>query len=129
MPLNRAIDTLPDLICDIDKPFDTSERRVFVSGYGRGSVIPLEYQGLATDLAEEVNGSRPGTVKLNYGYVSRSDDMLLSLNARCLGLTGVMLENAHTTEETVAPADLAAAVRWISAFIFRILNNRRSVST
>lgn len=93
----------------------------FVSGYGRGSVVPLDYQALATDLAGEVNRVRPGTVKLNYGYVSRSDDMLLSLNARCLGLIGVVLKNAHTTEETIALGDLVAAVSWISAFLAKIL--------
>ena len=93
----------------------------FVSGYGRGSVVPLDYQALATDLAEEVNRAKPGTVKLNYGYVSRSDDMLGSLNARCLGLIGVVLENAHTTEETVALGDLVAAVRWLSAYLAKIL--------
>ena len=93
----------------------------FVSGYGRGSVVPLDFQALATDLAEEVNRVRPGTVKLNYSYVSRSDDMLLSLNARCLGLIGVVLENAHTTEEAVALGDLLAAVRWLSAYLAKIL--------
>lgn len=98
----------------------------FVSGYGRGSVVPLDYQALATDLAEEVNGARPGTVKLNFGYVSRSDDMLLSLHTRCLGLIGVVLANAHTTEETVALGDLAAAVRWISAYSLRILESKRN---
>ncbi|MDE2859336.1 MAG: M20/M25/M40 family metallo-hydrolase [Chloroflexota bacterium] len=94
--------------------------QAFVSGFGRGSVVPLDYQALATDLAEEVNRARPGTVKLNYGYVSRSDDMLLSLNARCLGLIGVVLENAHTTEETAALGDLAAAVRWVSACVAQV---------
>lgn len=96
----------------------------FVSGYGRGSVVPLDYQALATDLAEAVNRARPGTVKLNYGYVSRSDDMLGSLNARCLGLTGVVLENAHTTEETVALGDLVAGVMWLSAFVSKILESK-----
>ena len=98
----------------------------FVSGYGRGSVVPLDYQALATELADEVNQTRPGTVRLNYSYVSRSDDMLGSLNARCLGLVGVVLENAHTTEETVALADLPAAVRWISAFATRLLESKRN---
>ncbi len=93
----------------------------FVSGYGRGSVVPLDYQALATDLADEVNQLRHGTVKLNYGYVSRSDDMLFSLNARCLGLIGVVLENAHTTEETVALGDLAAGVRWVSVYTLKLL--------
>ena len=96
----------------------------FVSGYGRGSVVPLDYQALATDLAEAVNRARPGTVKLNYGYVSRSDDMLGSLNARCLGLTGVVLENAHTTEETVALGDLVAGVMWLSSFVSKLLESK-----
>lgn len=96
----------------------------FVSGYGRGSVAPLEAQALATDLAGSVNRARPGTVKLNYAYVSRSDDMLLSLRARCLGLIGVVLENAHTTEETVALADVAAAATWVSAFLNQLLTNK-----
>ena len=98
----------------------------FVSGYGRGSVVPLDVQALATELAEAVNLRRPGTVRLNYSYVSRSDDMLHSLNARCLGLIGVVLENAHTTEETVALADLPAAVRWISALATRLLESKRN---
>lgn len=93
----------------------------FVSGYGRGSVAPLEYQALATALAEQVNQIRPGTVRLNYSYVSRSDDMLLSTAARCLGLIGVVLENAHTTEETAALSDIVSAAHWIPAFILQIL--------
>ena len=93
----------------------------FVSGYGRGSVVPLDYQALATELAREVNQARSSTVKLNYAYVSRSDDMLMSLNARCLGLVGVVLENSHTTEETVALGDLVSAVHWIPAFICQLL--------
>ena len=93
----------------------------FVSGLGRGSVIPMEYQALATTLAQEVNQARPGTVRLNYGYVSRSDDMLLSTWARCLGLIGIPLSNAHTVEETVALGDLASGVRWVSAFVLQIL--------
>ena len=95
--------------------------QAFVSGYGRGSVAPLEYQALATELAERVNQIRPGTVRLNYSYVSRSDDMLLSTGARCLGLIGLPLANAHTTEETIALGDVAAAARWLSAFIQQIL--------
>ncbi len=94
----------------------------FVSGYGRGSVASLDYQALATELAGEVNQARSGTVKLNYAYVSRSDDMLLSLNARCLGLIGVVLENSHTTEEAVALGDLVSAAHWISAFVLQLLS-------
>ncbi len=97
----------------------------FVSGYGRGSVVPLDYQELASETAASINREHPGTVKLNYGYVSRSDDMLLSLHARCLGLIGVVLENAHTCEETIALADVAVAVSWVSVFVHELLVDAR----
>ena len=89
----------------------------FVSGYGRGSVVPMDYQSAAESLAGTVNHHRPGTVRLNYSYVSRSDDMLLSAWTRCLGLTGVIVANAHTTEETAALDDIVSAAHWIPAFI------------
>ena len=93
----------------------------FVSGDGRGSVVPLDAQALAETLAREVNSERAGTVRLNYSYVSRSDDMLLSTWARCLGLTGVIVTNAHTTEETAALGDITSAAHWIPAFIAQVL--------
>ena len=93
----------------------------FVSGDGRGSVVPMDYQALAQSLADAVNLARPGTVRLNHSYVSRSDDMLLSLWSRCLGLTGVIVANAHTTEETAALSDVVSAAHWIPAFIQHIL--------
>lgn len=93
----------------------------FVSGRGRGSVAPLDYQSRAESLAKAVNRRRPNTVQLNYGYVSRSDDMLLSLWSRCLALIGVPLANAHTTEERAALDDMASAVHWITAFVAHIL--------
>ncbi len=93
----------------------------FVSGDGRGSVVPLDFQALAESLAGQVNQARSGTVRLNYGYVSRSDDMLLSLWARCLGLIGVVVEQPHTTEERAALADIAAAAHWLPAFICAVL--------
>lgn len=93
----------------------------FVSGAGRGSVAPLDYQALAASLALRVNQARPGTVRLNSSYVSRSDDMLLSTWTRCLGLTGVIVANAHTTEETAALSDVVSAAHWIPAYIAAIL--------
>ena len=93
----------------------------FVSGYGRGSVVPMNFQALAESLAKAVNQARPGTVRLNYSYVSRSDDMLLATWSRPLGLTGVIVANAHTTEETAALSDIVAAAHWIPAFIQRLL--------
>lgn len=95
--------------------------QAFVSGDGRGSVVPMNFQALAETLADEVNRQRSNTVRLNYSYVSRSDDMLLSTWARCLGLTGVIVANAHTTEETAALGDIAAAACWVPALIQRIL--------
>ena len=62
-------------------------------------------------------------MRLNYSYVSRSDDILLSMASRCLGLIGVTLENAHTVEETIALGDVAAAVRWVSAYVCQILDS------
>ena len=91
--------------------------QAFVSGDGRGSVVPMDAQALAEALADEVNRQRADTVRLNYSYVSRSDDMLLSTWARCLGLTGVIVANAHTTEETAALGDIVAAAHWVPAFV------------
>lgn len=93
----------------------------FVSGDGRGSVVPMDRQAQAEELAAEVNARQAQTVRLNYGYVSRSDDMLLSLWTRCLGLVGVPLLNAHTTEETAALGDVAAAVDWLPHFVRQLL--------
>ena len=93
----------------------------FVSGRGRGSVVPLEYQALAESLAQAINRRRPDTVRLNYGYVSRSDDMLLGLWSRCLALIGIPLAHAHTSAERVALDDMTSAVCWITAFVSHIL--------
>ena len=93
----------------------------FVSGDGRGSVVPMNYQALAESLAEAVNQARPGTARLNYSYVSRSDDMLLATWSRPVGLTGVIVANAHTTEEMAALSDIVAAAHWIPAFIRHVL--------
>ncbi len=100
----------------------------FVSGAGRGSVVPMDLQAGAEELAAEVNARRPQTVQLDYGYVSRSDDMLLSLWTRCLGLVGVPLLNAHTTEETAALGDVAAAVAWLGALVEAVFNQARNTT-
>ena len=93
----------------------------FVSGSGRGSVVPMDFQALTEGLARDVNHKRTGAVRLNHSYVSRSDDMLLSFWARCLGLIGVVVENAHTTEETACIADIVSAAHWLPAFAARLL--------
>jgi putative aminopeptidase FrvX len=94
----------------------------FVSGRGRGAVVPLHYQATAEQLAQQVNRDRPATVCMNYGYISRSDDMLLTLWSRCLGLVGVPLANAHTTEETINLRDMVSAVYWLSTFVMQMLD-------
>ena len=89
----------------------------FVSGAGRGSIVPMDRQAQAVELAAEMNARRAQTVRLNYNYVSRSDDMLLNLWTRCLGLVGVPLLNAHTSEETAALDDVTAALEWLGALV------------
>lgn len=106
-----------------DHALGVGASHALVSGDGRGSVVPLDYQALAESLVVAVNQCRAGTVRLNYSYVSRSDDVLLSLWARCLGLTGVIVANAHTTEETAALSDVAAAAQWIPLYIAQVLTN------
>lgn len=95
--------------------------QAFVSGDGRGSVAPMDVQAGTESLAAAVNQARPGTVRLNYSYVSRSDDMLLSAWTRCLGLTGVIVAQAHTTEETAALDDIVSAAHWIPAYVLAAL--------
>ena len=101
--------------------FGVGASHAFVSGAGRGSVVPLDYQAQATSLADMVNQQRPGTVRLNHSYVSRSDDMLLAAWSRPLALTGVIVANAHTAEETAALSDIVSAAHWIPAYIQHIL--------
>jgi putative aminopeptidase FrvX len=93
----------------------------FVSGRGKGSVVPLNYQAHAEQLAQEINQSGAAAVCLNYGYISRSDDMLLTLWSRSLGLIGVPLANAHTTEETIDLRDMVSAIYWISTYVSQVL--------
>ena len=81
----------------------------------------MNHQALAASLADKVNQGRPGTVRLNHSYVSRSDDMLLAAWSRPLALTGVIVANAHTAEETAALSDIASAAHWIPALISHIL--------
>lgn len=84
----------------------------FVAGGGRGAIVPMNYQSLAIDLAESLNGANAATIQMHYGYQSRSDDMVYSRWTRVLGLTGVPLRHAHTAEETISLSDLQNAIRW-----------------
>lgn len=105
-------------------PPGSGASHAFVSGDGRGSVVPMDRQAQAETLAAEMNARRSNSVRLNNGYVSRSDDLLLNLWTRCLGLVGLPLLNAHTTEETAALGDVAAAVDWLPTFISAVVQGR-----
>lgn len=88
-----------------------------VSSGGRGSVVPPHYAALAEALAGWTNTHHPGTVQMNYGYISRSDDMPLHRWSRMIGLVGFPLLNAHTGEETAHLDDLNAAARWLVTYM------------
>lgn len=89
----------------------------FVSGAGKGSLIPPNFQAYATDLAAWLNGKQPNSVQFNRGYLSRSDDMGLSQWSRPIALAGIPLADAHTGAEGAHLADIQACVRWTSYFL------------
>jgi putative aminopeptidase FrvX len=94
----------------------------FASSNGRGSVVPPHYQALAVHLSEEMNAARPDTVQMNYGYISRSDDMALGRWTRILALTGPPMQNAHTGHESANLSDIQDGVWWLSHFVPAVLN-------
>lgn len=94
----------------------------FVSGDGRGSIVPPNYQALAVDLARQLNHVRPATAQINNGYLSRGDDMVLGRWTRILGLTGAPLSDAHTGHETAQLADIQSGVWWLAHFLAAALN-------
>ncbi len=94
----------------------------FASSNGRGSVVPPHYEALAVHLSEQVNAARPGTVQMNYSYISRSDDMALSRWTRILALSGPPMQDAHTGHETAHLSDIQGGVFWLSHFIPVVLN-------
>jgi hypothetical protein len=94
----------------------------FASSNGRGSVVPPHYQALAVRLSEQMNAERPGTVQMNYSYISRSDDMALSRWTRILALSGPPMRDAHTGHESANLSDIQGGVFWLSHFIPAVLN-------
>lgn len=94
----------------------------FASSNGRGSVVPPNYQALAVKLSEEVNALHADTVQMNYGYISRSDDMALNRWTRILALSGPPMQNAHTGHETANLSDIQDGIWWLSHFIPAVLN-------
>lgn len=93
-----------------------------VSAWSRGAVVPPNYVRLAVDLAESVNQSLPGTVQMNTGYLSRSDDMPLGRWAQILGMIGPPMTDPHTGYERAQIADVQSAIRWLSYFATATLN-------
>jgi putative aminopeptidase FrvX len=92
------------------------------SKWGKGAIVPPNYHALAVHLAEQINAARPGTVQLNTGYVSRSDDVILGRWSRILGLIGPPLSEPHTGQERVTVGDLQAGVWWLAHFLAATLN-------
>jgi putative aminopeptidase FrvX len=93
-----------------------------VSNWGRGSIVPPNYQALTVDLAGDLNALRPGTVQMNTGYLSRSDDMILGRWARVLGLVGSPMTDPHTGQETAQLGDIQAGVWWLAYFLVAAMN-------
>lgn len=87
-----------------------------VSAWSRGSVVPMNYVGLARALSEQVHPNYPNMVQLNTGYLSRSDDMALGRWSRILGMIGAPMTDAHTAHERAHLSDLPAAMRWLTLY-------------
>lgn len=99
-----------------------------VSGWGRGALVPPNFHALALDLAAGVNRARPGTVQPNTGYLSRSDDMVLSRWAKIMALTGPPMLDAHTGHESARLADVRGGAVWLAWFLAAALGLSPEVS-
>ncbi|MCA9903665.1 MAG: hypothetical protein KC547_07395 [Anaerolineae bacterium] len=87
-----------------------------VSAWSRGSFVAPNYIALGTDLAAELNTLEPGTVQLNTGYLSRSDDMPLGRWTQILGMIGPAMTAPHTTEEAANLADVQHTITWLTLY-------------
>jgi putative aminopeptidase FrvX len=92
------------------------------SSWGRGSIVPPNFQSLAVELAEGMNEAYPGTVQINSGYLSRSDDMILSQWTRILALIGPPMTDPHTGYEAARLSDIQSSVWWLTYFVAATLN-------
>ena len=92
------------------------------SGWGRGSIVPPNVHALARDLAGQLNEARPGTVQINTGYLSRSDDVILGRWSRVLALTGPPMTDPHTGHEAARLGDIQASAWWLAHFLAAALN-------
>ncbi|MFN8419254.1 MAG: hypothetical protein U0528_08435 [Anaerolineae bacterium] len=99
-----------------------------VSAWSRGSFTPPNYLACAIDLAAEANQQHPGTVQLNSGYLSRSDDMALGRWTQILGMVGAPMIDAHTGHESGHLADVPPAIWWLAHFTAAMLGLSDSIT-
>lgn len=92
-----------------------------VSAWSRGSVVPPNYIALALALSTELNAQQPGSVQMNTGYLSRSDDMVLGRWSQILGMIGAPMTDAHTGHERAHIDDLAGAITWLATYTLAAL--------
>jgi len=92
------------------------------SGWGRGAIVPPNYHALAIDLADGLNKARPGTVQINTGHLSRSDDMILGQWTRILALSGPPMTDPHTGQETAHLSDIQSGAWWLAYLTAAVLN-------
>jgi putative aminopeptidase FrvX len=88
-----------------------------ISSHGRGSVVPPHYMALAEALAQWTNNHTQNQVQMNYGYISRSDDMPMHRWSRLIGLGGIPLRGAHTGQEHANLSDITSCVSWLTTFL------------
>jgi hypothetical protein len=93
-----------------------------VSAWGRGSFVPPDYLRLALDRADAVNALRPGTVQMNTGYMSRSDDLPAFRWTKVLGMIGAPMTDAHTAHEAARLDDAISAVHWLTHYSAAVLS-------
>ncbi|MDX2159817.1 MAG: M20/M25/M40 family metallo-hydrolase [bacterium] len=111
------------IICDAHTAGDTLISQVgngashgVISGQGKGALVALNGVALAVDLAASLNQTAPGTVQLNSGYLSRSDDMGMARWTRILGMIGVPMHDPHTAHETALVGDVEKTIRWLTQY-------------
>jgi putative aminopeptidase FrvX len=93
-----------------------------VSAWGRGSFVPPDYLRLALDRADAVNALRPGTVQMNTGYMSRSDDLPAFRWTKVLGMIGAPMTDAHTAHEAARLDDAISAAHWLTQYAAAVLH-------
>jgi hypothetical protein len=99
-----------------------------VSGWSRGSVVPPNYVSLGVDLAAAINAASPGSVQINTGYLSRSDDMILSRWTQILAMIGPPMANPHTVQETARLSDLQHTIRWLTLYLTAVLGTDEALN-